>query len=141
MMTWVDHPSYFGPDRRRAKSFRLLERRRRSHLQEPPTMAAGLRRLKLHMLEAVGPDNLAAFATEVAAIAALGKLRGRPDIAMLLQELHRNLTAEGAGDIDQRVLIDFALASCDERLVHRAPRLSDGAFPNALHGPGPARTR
>lgn len=132
-MSWVDHPSYFGPDRRkRAVGFRLWERRRVSYLSEPPTMAAGLRRLRLHLIDATGDEALAKYAAEVHIIALLARRRGRPDIAAVLDELHLNLKHDDDANVDHRITIEYALAACDELLVQHAmdhaPRASNGAF-------------
>ncbi len=91
-------------------------------------MAAGLRRLKMRMIDAVGPQGLAAFARDVDVIAQLARLRDRPDIAALLQELHLTISDDEAHGIDHRLTINFALAACDDLLVQRGPRTARGGF-------------
>ena len=123
-MNWVDHPSYFGPDRRRrGGSFRFLERRRANLATDPPTLAAAFRRLRLHVIDVETPEAAAKFAGLVQAVAVLAQSRNRPDIAALLNELHLHLT--GPADIiptDPRMMIDLALNACAEHLVGRPPR-------------------
>jgi hypothetical protein len=123
-MNWVDHPSYFGPDRRRRSApFRLLERRRENLASDPPTLAAAFRRLRMHVIDVETPQAAARFADQVKAVALLAEVRNRPDIAAMLAELHLLLCApEDLVAQDPRVTIDFALNACAEQLVGRPPR-------------------
>lgn len=46
---WVDNGEYFGPDRRRRPSRRLLDRRRQDLSGDPPPLGAMLRRLRVRI--------------------------------------------------------------------------------------------
>ena len=55
-MLWVDHASYFGPDRRRkGGGLRIRERRRENLAGRPPALNVALRQLRMQVLEARGP--------------------------------------------------------------------------------------
>lgn len=55
-MLWVDHASYFGPDRRRKPGgMRIRERRRYDYAGNPPPLPTALRQLRMRVLEAQGP--------------------------------------------------------------------------------------
>ena len=55
-MLWVDHESYFGPDRRRKSAgLRMRERRRYDCAGLPPSLPIALRQLRMRVLDARGP--------------------------------------------------------------------------------------
>lgn len=59
-MLWVDHASYFGPDRRRKLSgMRIRERRRYNYAGNAPPLNTALRQLRMRVLEAQGPGAAA----------------------------------------------------------------------------------
>jgi hypothetical protein len=59
-MLWVDHASYFGPDRRRKPGgMRIRERRRYDYAGSPPPLNTALRQLRMRILEAQGPGAVA----------------------------------------------------------------------------------
>jgi hypothetical protein len=121
-MSWVEHPSYIGPDRRKQKGLRLLERRRRSFLTDRPTLAAALRRLKLDAIDVDNAEREAAYRIRVQGVALLARETHRPDIAAVLEELALALNPEREGPPDQRATIGYTLAASEELWVQRAPR-------------------
>jgi hypothetical protein len=103
-MLWVDHSSYYGPDRRAAPPrFRLHERRRENLAAPPPTLDGALRQLRLYVLEAHGAFGLTAFAERANAVAALAEVRGEFDVAEILTRLANSITR--GRDDDMRVYI------------------------------------
>lgn len=71
-MSWVDHKSYFGPDRRQPKrGFRLSERRREAVADEPLSMATAARRLNVWSMDAETPAKAATLSAPLAGMAAL----------------------------------------------------------------------
>jgi len=54
---WVDNSAYFGPDRRRRPSKRLLDRRRVDEAGDPPPLAALLRRLRVRIAGPTADDR------------------------------------------------------------------------------------
>lgn len=130
-MNWVDHPAYIGPDRRRrAHGLRLLDRRRRSALTDPPTLAAALRRLKLMVLDLDKPEPIARFAQLSAAYSQLCAAKGRPDIAGVLRELAVQIDGDREISVDLRIVAQVALAVCEDLIVQRAPRKRDDELAN-----------
>jgi hypothetical protein len=71
-MSWVDHKSYFGPDRRAAKrGLRLIERRREDTADEPLSLAAAARRLNVWSIDAESPAKAARLSAPLSGMAAL----------------------------------------------------------------------
>lgn len=127
-MNWVEHPNYTGPDRRtHHKGWRLIERRRRSFLTDPPTLPAALRRLRLSVIDVETVTQAEQFAQLCQAMAARAIELGRADIAQALMRLAVTLKAEQSYPTDRRPEIDAALSQCDELLVQRPARNIDAA--------------
>lgn len=92
-MLWVDHRSYYGPDRRRKRGgIRLRERRRYNCASHPPPLGAALRQLRMHVIDAHGAAGVGAFADRTRAVALLAEAAGETDAAMELQRLSARLT-------------------------------------------------
>lgn len=86
-MKWIDHPDYFGPDRRRSWfSMRLLDRRENNLAGPPPPLSTALRQLRLRVLEAYG-ERLEIFITRVESTALLARLNNEPDASAALLRL------------------------------------------------------
>jgi len=56
-MLWVDHASYFGPDRRRKGGLRVLERRRENYAGPAPSLSIALRQLRMRVINAEGHNT------------------------------------------------------------------------------------
>jgi hypothetical protein len=83
-MLWVDHASYFGPDRRRKPGgMRIRERRRYDYAGPPPPLPTALRQLRMHILEANGP-GAALLSERARGVAMLAGLHGEQDVARAL---------------------------------------------------------
>jgi hypothetical protein len=86
-MLWVDHETYFGPDRRRKRSgLRLLDRRRMNRASEPPPLGTALRQFRMRVLDACGPDARA-FVDHALGMAQLAEMQNEPDAAVALARL------------------------------------------------------
>jgi hypothetical protein len=80
-MLWVDHDSYFGPDRRRKLGgLRVRERRRYDYAGHPPPLNSALRQLRMRILEARGPAA-ATLSDRALAVANLAAARGEHEAA------------------------------------------------------------
>lgn len=91
-MLWVDHASYFGPDRRRMKSgLRVLERRRENYAGPTPSLSIAMRQLRMHVLDAEGA-NAPKFAQRLRGVALIAQAHGEIATANML-----NAMAEGMG--------------------------------------------
>lgn len=131
-MTWIDQPSYIGPDRREhAKGWRLIERRKRSLLVDAPTLPAALRRLKLSLIDVTSEESSTAFARLAQAYAGRARTLGRSDIAGVLDRLVVFLNTPQVIEGDRRPAIDAALVTCGELLVQR-PMRDNAAAVNRL---------
>jgi hypothetical protein len=86
-MLWVDHPSYFGPNRRRKPGgLRVRERRRYDCAGNAPPLSTALRQLRMRILDARGP-GAAALSDRAGAVATLAVAQGEYDAAQALSAL------------------------------------------------------
>lgn len=104
---WIDHQSYFGPDRRLRAVLRVRERRRLNLCSHPPTLSRALRKLKLGVLDARGHKGVGDFADLVRNVAMLAELYDASDVSDRLNWLARRLYAHR--DEDKRPMIYDAL--------------------------------
>lgn len=106
-MKWIDHPNYFGPDRRRSRfAVRLLERRAENHyVCDPPPLNTALRLLKQHVIEAHG-DRLDIFITRTESVALLARMNGEPGLSEALLRIAA-VAAIGRGRDVRSDLIDM----------------------------------
>ena len=80
-MLWVDHSSYFGPDRRRKPGgMRIRERRRYDYAGNAPPLNTALRQLRMRILEAQG-SGAAALSDRARGVAMLASSYGEHDSA------------------------------------------------------------
>lgn len=98
--TWIDHPNYFGPDRRRARfPFRMIERRvDNAWAGPPPPLSTALRQLRQHILEARGGTR-EAFITRVESTALLARMNQEPEVSERLLRLAAVASIERDGDV------------------------------------------
>lgn len=96
---WVDHESYFGPDRRLRSVLRLRERRRLTLANPPPQLSQALRKLERRVLGARGHRGVGDFADRVLNIAILAQLCDEPVIQDQLNALARRLYAHRGEDV------------------------------------------
>ena len=83
-MLWVDHASYFGPDRRRKPSgMRIRERRRYDYAGNAPPLNTALRQLRMRILEAQGA-GAAALSDRARGVAMLAASYGEHEAAQEL---------------------------------------------------------
>lgn len=87
-MLWIDHPSYYGPDRRISeKRWRTFERRRENLAGPAPTLERAMMQLRLHVLDASGPSGTHDFGQRVISVAMLAEQHDEPEIADALNSL------------------------------------------------------
>lgn len=83
-MLWVDHSSYFGPDRRRKPGgLRIRERRHYNYAGNAPPLNTALRQLRMRILEAQGA-GAAALSDRAQGVAMLASSYGEHDSAQEL---------------------------------------------------------
>lgn len=86
-MLWVDHESYFGPDRRRQRAgLRMRERRLDNYASSPPPLTTAMRQLRMRVLDAHG-SSMDAFITRVHATSLLARDQGAHAAAAALLNL------------------------------------------------------
>lgn len=89
---WIDHASYFGPNRRRAtKAFRIRERRCEDLSGPAPSLNVALRKLRLHVFDATPGRSAAAFAERVLGASIIAGESDAPDVQLQLEELARRI--------------------------------------------------
>lgn len=83
-MLWVDHASYFGPDRRRKPGgMRIRERRRYDYAGPQPPLPTALRQLRMRIIEAQG-QGAATLSDRARGVAMLAVSYGEHDAAQAL---------------------------------------------------------
>lgn len=86
-MRWIDHPSYFGPDKRRAWfGVRLAGRRFDDFSGPPPPLSRAMRQLRQYVLDAYG-DGLDVFIIRVESTALLARMNNEPETSAALLRL------------------------------------------------------
>lgn len=98
-MAWVDHETYFGPDRRQSRmGLRLINRRQFNHAGEPLSLAAAGRRLTVWSLDVESRQRAVHVAQPLLGMAALLRLHRRNDIAERLGRLALRIKAGEHGN-------------------------------------------
>lgn len=98
-MLWVDHTSYYGPDRRRkAAGLRVRERRRYNAACDPPSLPIALRQLRLRILDARGPGT-APFIDRLQGAAIIAHIHGEDDASDALSSLAMTLARAQGADV------------------------------------------
>ena len=102
-MLWVDHTSYFGPDRRRKlSSFRMLERRRENYAGPAPSLSIAMRQLRMRVLDAQGAAA-PAFAERLRGVALIARSNNEPAVSNALNQLATALVASRGADVRQKL--------------------------------------
>lgn len=110
-MLWVDCETYFGPDRRRAGSLRLRERRRTNLAGRPPSLSASMRQLRMRALDACGPAGVGDFAARVTGVALLADMNNERAVSSVLTSLSRRLSTRGRdADLREGIYADLDCA-------------------------------
>lgn len=105
-MLWVDTTCYFGPDRRRKRVMRMLERRRENYAGSAPSLSIAMRQLRMRVLDARG-RGATAFADRAHGVSILARMNDEPDAADALESLA--MIAMRAGSADCRPSLYVAL--------------------------------
>lgn len=112
-MLWVDHESYYGPDRRRKHGgLRLRERRRYDIAGQPPSLSIALRQLRMRVLDAQGP-GAASFANRAQGVAHIARMHHEQRTAEVLIQLAATVSRARGADIRQSLygVLDRAQAA------------------------------
>lgn len=96
MSSWVDHKNYVGPDRRKKRGLRLNERREYDYGGNAPSLSAAVRQLRMHVLDAHGPEGAAKFVERVSAVAWLAEQANEPKAAAHLHKIAQVMIQQGA---------------------------------------------
>jgi hypothetical protein len=114
-MLWVDHESYFGPDRRRKHGgLRMRERRRYDYAANPPPVPTALRQLRMRVLDAAGA-GVNGFAARAQGVAQLAEMQHEPDAADALRAMARKVTHWAGQDVRQSLYDDLDRAHASLR--------------------------
>ena len=106
-MLWVDHASYFGPDRRRKPGgMRIRERRRYDYAGPPPPLPTALRQLRMRVLEARGPEA-ATLSDRARGVAMLAAACGEHDAAAELSAFAATALRGRNADVRQHLYADL----------------------------------
>lgn len=102
-MDWVDYKGYFGPDRRRGRNKRLLERRKEDVSMRPPSLRTALRQLRMRVLEAEGEAGTEAFVQRVQAVVTLSAIHDEPKAGDMLSRMAIHLMRANGADVREQL--------------------------------------
>lgn len=86
-MLWIDHASYFGPDRRGKRTgLRVREHRRYDYAGQPPSLQIAMRQLRMHVIDARG-ERATAFAERLKGVALIARMHNQLDVSDTLSRL------------------------------------------------------
>lgn len=106
-MLWVDHESYFGPNRRRKLGgLRIRERRRYDYAGDPPPLNTALRQLRMRILEAHG-QGAVMLSDRARAVATLAIAHGELDAARELSAFAAAAARGRTADVRQSLYKDL----------------------------------
>lgn len=106
-MLWVDHQSYFGPDRRvKPVGLRLKERRRMNCANSPPPLSTALRQLRMRVLDAQG-SGAKTFADRAHGCAILAEMNAEHDAADALSAMAMKAARWGGPDLRPSLYTDL----------------------------------
>lgn len=96
---WIDHPSYFGPNRRAySRAFRVRERRHDDLSGPAPSLNVALRKLRLHVFDATPGRKAAAFAERVLGASIIAGQSDVLDVQVKLEDLNRQIMSRPERD-------------------------------------------
>jgi len=127
-MAWVESEDYLGPDRRRRRKMRLVERRSNELVQPPPSLQLLLRKLRMWAPDVVTGDHGAIdrYCARLDVVAEVARERGELGAAaelVALAETLRSTPCCNVADISKRRLeaAMVTLAAPDQRAHAPAP--------------------
>ncbi len=94
-MRWIEIDSFIGLDRREARKFRVLERRRVDVSMRLPALATKLRQMRVQAQGARSTEQRLAIARQAAASASLAAHIGQSLVGQRLKALADRLEAQG----------------------------------------------
>lgn len=117
--SWIDHASYFGPNRRRPSKAFLIRERRCEDLSGPaPPLNVALRRLRLHVFEATPGRHAAAFAERVFGASIIAGQSDALDVQLQLEDLARRILSQPQRDWRSAIYRDLDDLSIETYSVH-----------------------
>lgn len=102
-MDWVDYKGYVGPDRRRGRSKRLLDRRKDNVASRPPSLRTALRQLRMRVIEAEGAAGAEAFVQRVQSIVTLAAIHDEPKVSEMLSRMAIHLMRANGADVREQL--------------------------------------
>ncbi|MEQ1618185.1 MAG: hypothetical protein ABL883_07555 [Terricaulis sp.] len=101
-MDWVDYKDYFGPDRRRGRNKRLLDRRKDDISTRAPSLRTALRQLRMRVLEAEGA-GAEIFIQRVQAVVTLAAIHDEPKAGDMLSRMAIHLMRANGADVREQL--------------------------------------
>lgn len=101
-MDWVDYKDYFGPDRRRGRGKRLMDRRKDNVSTRAPSLRTALRQLRMRVLEADGA-GAEAFIERVQAVVTLAAIHDEPKAGDMLSRMAIHLMRANGADVREQL--------------------------------------
>lgn len=101
-MEWVDYKGYFGADRRRGRTKRLLDRRKEDVSGRAPSLRTALRQLRMRVLEAEGA-GAEAFVARVQAVVTLAAIHDEPKAGDMLSRMALHLMRANGTDVREQL--------------------------------------
>jgi hypothetical protein len=102
-MDWVDYKAYFGPDRRRGRGKRLLDRRKDNVAGRIPALRTALRQLRMRVLDTQTPEGAEAFVQRVQATVTLAAIHDEPKAGDMLSRMAIHLMRANGADVREQL--------------------------------------
>lgn len=102
-MDWVDYKGYFGPDRRRGRAKRLLDRRKDDVSSRPPSLRTALRQLRMRVLDTQDAASVEAFVARVQSTVTLAAIHDEPKVGDMLSRMAIHLMRANGADVREQL--------------------------------------
>jgi hypothetical protein len=94
---------YIGPDRRKARSMRLVNRRKDDLSGPPPSIATALRQLRIKVFETDSPAGMKDFIERCRAVAILANEANERPVANVIMDMARKLEKVNGQDVRDKI--------------------------------------
>jgi hypothetical protein len=108
---------YIGPDRRKARAMRLVNRRKDDLSGPAPSVATALRQLRVKVFETDSPDGMKEFLERCRAVAILSNDSNERAVGNIIMDMARKLERVNGQDVRDKIypILDRAVAALSGR--------------------------
>lgn len=102
-MDWVDFKDYFGPNRRRGRNKRLLDRRKEDVAGQPPSLRKALRQLRMRVIDTQDAAGAEAFVARVQATVTIAAMHNESRAGEMLSRMAIHLMRANGADVREQL--------------------------------------